>query len=94
MTKLINQELYKILLLSVATLLSAGLLSCDNPGGAQRPNNAPETRIANVPLDDSIAQYIGRGVIPEFTLHWLGDDNDGNRHLSNSKYEPNQRDHT
>ncbi|HEX9658545.1 MAG TPA: hypothetical protein VGB89_16690 [Bacteroidota bacterium] len=77
MTTPINQKMYNIIFASIATLLSVCLWGCDNPGGAQRPNNVPETRIANVPLDDSIAQYIGRGVIPEFTLHWLGDDNDG-----------------
>ena len=72
-----NRKTSSTLLLVVAIALSVSAWHCDSPGGGLRPNTPPETRIANVPIDDSIAQYIGRGVLPEVTLHWLGDDDDG-----------------
>ncbi len=65
--------------ITVLAVLMAALVvtNCENPEGAVKPNTFPETRLANVPPNDTIAQYIQLGVIPEFTLYWLGDDPDG-----------------
>ncbi len=54
-----------------------GIWSCENPAGELSPNAFPETRLANLPPNDTIAQYIYQGVIPEQTVFWLGDDADG-----------------
>ena len=54
-----------------------GFLSCENPTGTPKGNTFPETRLANLPPNDTIAQYITRGVIPEQSVYWLGDDPDG-----------------
>jgi len=54
-----------------------GIWSCENPEGELNPNAFPETRLANLPPNDTIAQYINQGVIPEQTVFWLGDDADG-----------------
>ncbi|MGA9117102.1 MAG: hypothetical protein WB626_10035 [Bacteroidota bacterium] len=64
------------LLLLAGTLL-AGLWSCEYPEGEQYGNSAPETRLANIPANDTIALYILQGTIPQQTLYWLGDDQDG-----------------
>jgi len=67
----------RILFSATLLVFSMVMWNCENPGGSQKPNSPPNTRISNVPPDDSIAQYIGRGAIPEFTINWLGDDEDG-----------------
>ena len=53
------------------------LWSCQYPQSPANANTFPETRIANIPQNDTIAKYIGQGVFPEFDLYWLGDDPDG-----------------
>jgi hypothetical protein len=57
--------------------LSVFIWSCEYPKSPANGNTLPETRIANVPANDTIAQYIRLGVIPEITLYWVGDDPDG-----------------
>lgn len=54
-----------------------GLISCEFPKSAPLGNSLPETRLANIPANDTIAQYISLGVRPEVQLYWLGDDPDG-----------------
>lgn len=54
-----------------------GLWNCNYPDTPAAGNSLPTTRLANVPANDTIAQYISLGVIPEITLFWLGDDPDG-----------------
>ncbi|GEM_PF-6913894 len=63
----------------IASILLLGLVlwSCENPSSSPNPNMLPETRLANVPADDTIGVYIGQGTIPEQTLFWVGDDQDG-----------------
>ncbi len=51
--------------------------SCRYPDSPANGNSPPETRISNIPPNDTVALYIRQGVIPEFTLFWLGDDADG-----------------
>jgi hypothetical protein len=41
-----------------------GLLSCENPTGTPKGNSFPDTRLANLPPNDTIAQYITRGCYP------------------------------
>ena len=54
-----------------------GMWSCEFPESSPYGNTLPETRLANIPPNDTIAVYLRLGVIPEFTLYWLGDDPDG-----------------
>ncbi len=63
----------------IAVFLSALLVawSCEFPKGPSLGNTPPRTRLANVPANDTIAQYIRLGATPEVTLFWLGDDPDG-----------------
>ena len=61
----------------VAVVLLSGIWSCKNPVGAPHPNTYPETRLANVPANDTIAIYIRLGAVPQQTLYWVGDDPDG-----------------
>lgn len=65
--------------LFVGMMLGLGLfvLSCENPEGALKPNTPPDTRIANVPANDTVALYLSQGAIPQQTLFWVGDDPDG-----------------
>lgn len=66
------------IVLSVLALVGAN--SCRNvPGdpGKPYPNQPPNTRLANLPVNDSTGQYIHLGRIPEKTLQWVGDDVDG-----------------
>ena len=58
-------------------LFSLGVWNCEDPISEPNPNTAPDTRLANVPVNDTIALYIHLGVIPEQTLFWTGDDPDG-----------------
>jgi hypothetical protein len=51
--------------------------SCKYPSAPPLGNAPPSVRMANVPPNDTIAQYIRLGAIPEITLYWLGDDPDG-----------------
>ncbi|MFN0157356.1 MAG: hypothetical protein ACKVRP_04700 [Bacteroidota bacterium] len=60
-----------------ALVASLILLSCENPSGEPYPNSLPDTRLANAPANDTTAQYILQGAIPEQTLYWVGDDPDG-----------------
>lgn len=75
MTKKSLKGLLRWLLPSIVILVT--IWSCENPSGTPYPNTAPDTRLANVPANDTIAQYIRQGVIPEQTLFWVGDDPDG-----------------
>lgn len=51
--------------------------TCRFPTGVPKLNTPPDTRLSNVPANDTTAQYILRGAIPEQTLQWVGDDQDG-----------------
>jgi len=65
-------------LLAGFLLVSALLMfGCDTPEGALKGNTPPDTRLANVPANDTIALYISQGAIPQETLYWVGDDPDG-----------------
>ncbi len=66
-----------ILFFLLATGLVIGLWSCEFPQTAPNANTLPDTRLANIPPNDTIAQYISLGVRPEVRLYWLGDDPDG-----------------
>ena len=39
--------------------------SCKEPPGGPHGNTPPDTRLANVPVNDTIALYIRNGAIPE-----------------------------
>lgn len=54
-----------------------GIMSCEFPKSPPNENTLPDTRLANIPANDTIAQYITLGVRPEVQLYWLGDDPDG-----------------
>jgi hypothetical protein len=51
--------------------------SCKEPGGGPHGNTPPDTRLANIPPNDTVALYIRNGAIPEIPLSWVGDDQDG-----------------
>ena len=70
-------SLSSVLFLVLTGVLAVVFVSCENPEGALNGNSAPDTRIANVPVNDTIALYIDRGAIPQQTLYWVGDDPDG-----------------
>ena len=54
-----------------------GVWSCEYPNLPGHGNTPPHTRLANVPADDTLKQYLSQGQIPEVTLFWAGDDEDG-----------------
>lgn len=64
-------------LLFVATALSIVMWTCEYPSGSLNGNTGPDTRLANVPANDTIARYIGNNAFPELSLSWVGDDPDG-----------------
>lgn len=65
-------------ILVLASILLVGVMgSCENPSGTKYPNSLPKTRLANIPVNDTMAVYIFLGAIPEQTLYWAGDDPDG-----------------
>jgi hypothetical protein len=80
MTGTSSQMLQSVRLRVALTLLLSALFvvgSCKYPEGPPLGNTPPRTRLANVPANDTIAQYIRLGATPEVTLFWLGDDPDG-----------------
>jgi hypothetical protein len=64
-------------LLLAAAGLSTILSTCKYPTGPLKQNTPPDTRLANVPQNDTIARYIERNAFPELSLSWVGDDPDG-----------------
>ena len=62
---------------AIAFGLAVWLTACEYPSGAPLGNAPPETRLSNVPANDTIAQYIRLGVAPTVTLNWIGNDPDG-----------------
>jgi hypothetical protein len=63
---------------AVACILTAiPIQSCKYPNTPMAANSFPETRLSNIPPNDTIAQYIRLGVIPEIVLYWNGSDPDG-----------------
>src|SRR5512135_580894 len=59
-------------------LLAAAIFSeCSEPTnpGVASGNLPPRTRLANVPLNDSLAHYPSK--TPAVALYWIGDDVDG-----------------
>jgi hypothetical protein len=68
---------YSVPLLFATLCVLIVLQSCTNPEGSLNPNSPPETRLANVPANDTTAIYLTQGVIPEMVLFWAGDDPDG-----------------
>ena len=66
-----------IAFLLVAFGFLVGVWNCEYPQSPQKGNTLPETRLANIPANDTIARYITLGVRPEIQLYWLGDDPDG-----------------
>lgn len=61
----------------IAAGFSLVMLTCTYPEGQVKGNTGPGTRLANVPANDTIAQYINRNAFPEVSLSWVGDDPDG-----------------
>lgn len=70
-------RIFAITALLVFVIFSLSIWNCKDPVGSPYSNTFPETRLANVPANDTIAQYIRLGAIPEQTLYWVGDDPDG-----------------
>lgn len=66
-----------IVFLVIAATLIVGVWNCEYPQSPVKGNTLPETRLANIPANDTIAQYISLGARPEIQLYWLGDDPDG-----------------
>jgi len=66
-------------LISLVTIAGFALVlwTCKYPEGPANRNTVPETRLANVPANDTTALYIRQGTFPEQQLYWLGDDPDG-----------------
>jgi hypothetical protein len=71
---MLNRTVLLPVILGSLVLLLAGCPTPDNP---PFPNSLPDTRLANVPDNDTIGVNIDQGVIPEQTLFWVGDDPDG-----------------
>lgn len=65
------------LILTVAGSLVFLIWSCDVPNNSPFQNTLPDTRLANIPANDTIGRNIDQGVIPEQTLYWAADDPDG-----------------
>ncbi|MBM2846721.1 MAG: hypothetical protein HW407_2033 [Bacteroidetes bacterium] len=63
--------------LAIIVFLSLVVWTCKYPSGPLKDNAVPDTRLANVPPNDTIAQFIQRNAFPELTLNWVGDDPDG-----------------
>lgn len=51
--------------------------SCKYPSEPAKGNTPPETRLSNIPANDTVAQYINLNAFPELTVSWIGDDPDG-----------------
>lgn len=51
--------------------------ACKYPNDPVKGNTIPETRLSNVPENDTLARYINLNTFPEMTLSWIGDDPDG-----------------
>lgn len=51
--------------------------TCKYPSEPVKGNTIPETRLSNVPANDTIALYINLNTFPELTVSWIGDDPDG-----------------
>jgi len=66
-------------LISLVTIAGFAVVvwTCKYPEGPPSGNTVPETRLANVPANDTTALYIRQGTFPEQQLYWLGDDPDG-----------------
>lgn len=62
---------------ALLALAAAVFFTCKFPNEPVKGNTFPETRLANVPVDDTVALYINLNAFPEITLNWLGDDPDG-----------------
>ncbi len=63
--------------LQILAALSLAVWSCKYPDEPAKGNTIPETRLSNVPPNDTIARYIEQNVFPELTVSWVGDDPDG-----------------
>jgi hypothetical protein len=68
------RSLFLALLVVACSLL---LVTCKYPNEPVKANTSPETRLSNVPANDTLATYINLNAFPELTLSWIGDDPDG-----------------
>lgn len=75
--KTISLRALTLTLLAGVLVVGAFVAGCEYPTGTRYGNAPPETQLSNVPPNDTIAQYIRLGLIPEFTVSWLGNDADG-----------------
>ncbi len=57
--------------------LSLVVATCKYPDEPMKGNSFPDTRLSNVPPNDTIAQYINQNAFPELSLSWIADDPDG-----------------
>ncbi len=57
--------------------LSLFIATCKYPNEPAKENTVPQTRLANIPANDTLAQYINLNAFPELSLSWIGDDPDG-----------------
>ncbi|MBI5472998.1 MAG: hypothetical protein HY961_11690 [Ignavibacteriae bacterium] len=73
-TRLVTNSLLTFLgLVGVAVLVA----TCKYPNDPLKGNSSPDTRLSNIPPNDTIAQYINVNAFPELTLSWIADDPDG-----------------
>jgi hypothetical protein len=77
MKKSNNRVASAFVALQILIALSLAIWSCKYPNDPAKGNSSPETRLSNVPPNDTIAQYIEQNVFPELTVSWVGDDPDG-----------------
>jgi hypothetical protein len=71
---MLNRSVLLMVLVGSLVIMMTG---CPTPENQPYPNSLPDTRLANVPDNDTIGVNIGQGFIPEQTLFWVGDDPDG-----------------
>lgn len=66
-----------LFLLGLVSVVSLSLVTCKYPNDPAKGNTVPDTRLANVPANDTLAVYINQNAFPEIQLSWIGDDPDG-----------------
>ena len=72
-----RRDLFLIVAAWVTLVIGIVNWSCKYPNTPATGNTFPDTRLANIPINDTIAQYISIGAIPEIVLYWNGSDPDG-----------------
>lgn len=78
MHRTIRQPVFQVFTMAIVIgSVVLAIWSCENPTGQLLGNSPPQTSIANIPVNDTLAVYFRLGTLPEQTLYWSGGDPDG-----------------